>query len=101
MDPNGDFERHPEFYFPNGDVILAVKFILSQPEDGPRKYQIFRVHKFLLSLRSPVFSNLFADGDGDGPESGTSYDGVPFIELPGDNPEDFALLLSCLYEAET
>ncbi|PIL28618.1 hypothetical protein GSI_08660 [Ganoderma sinense ZZ0214-1] len=101
MDPNAIIERHPKFYFPSGDIVLATK-LAPQADDseGPPRYQVFRVHKFLLALRSTVFSNLFADADG-AASNELSYDGVPLVELHGDNTQDFALLLSYLYEPES
>ncbi len=98
MDPNAVVERHPTFYIPNGDVVLAAK-LTPQADESPPRYQLFRVHKFLLGLRSTVFSNLFADADAAASNS-ESYDGVPLVELHGDNAEDFALLLSYLYDPE-
>ncbi|KAI1787045.1 hypothetical protein LXA43DRAFT_1064632 [Ganoderma leucocontextum] len=98
VDPNANFERHPKCYIPGGDVVLAAK-IAPEAEDGLPKYQLFRVHKFLLSLRSPAFANLFADADAAAPND--AYDGVPLIELHGDSPQDLALLLNYIYEPET
>ncbi len=104
MDLAANLERHPKFYIPSGDVVLALgKVVLSHGDndEAPIKYELFRVHKFLLSLRSSVFANLFSDADAAGAAHNASYDGVSLVELPADDPEDFALLLSCLYEPET
>ncbi|KAI1784933.1 hypothetical protein LXA43DRAFT_860435, partial [Ganoderma leucocontextum] len=90
---------HPKFYIPNGDVVLAAKFA-SETNGGPPRYQLFRVHKFLLGFRSQVFANLFTDADADASNE-PSYDGLPLVELQGDNADDFALLLNYLYGPET
>nr|VWO97847.1 Phosphotransferase (EC [Ganoderma boninense] len=97
ISPSG-FERHPDLYFSDGDVVLAVKQTpKSEDEDEERqpKYQLFRVHKFMLKLHSPAFSNFFADADATPAEV---YDGVSLAEMHGDKAEDFALLLSYLYK---
>ncbi|KAI1787049.1 hypothetical protein LXA43DRAFT_740396 [Ganoderma leucocontextum] len=93
MNPKSVFERHPDLYFPDGDVVLAVKQTPHSDED-PLKYTLFRVHKFLLKHHSTTFSNFFADANAAPTEA---YDGVPLAEMYGDKAEDFALLLSYLY----
>ncbi|PIL28619.1 hypothetical protein GSI_08661 [Ganoderma sinense ZZ0214-1] len=99
MDPNAVFERNTKFYIPDGDVILAAKVPSQTKAPGPPTYKIFKVHKFLLSLRSRVFYNLFMDSDASAPND--SLEGVPLVELHGDNPGDFAVLLSYIYEPES
>ena len=96
MDQNYVLERHPDLYFPDGDVVLAVQQTpkADDPAEGPLKCTLFRVHKFLLKHHSTTFSNLFADADATPTEV---YDGVPLAEMYGDKAEDFALLLSYLY----
>ncbi|PIL28650.1 hypothetical protein GSI_08692 [Ganoderma sinense ZZ0214-1] len=97
ISPSG-FERHPDLYFADGDVVLAVKQTpKSEDEDSEKqpKYQLFRVHKFMLKLHSPAFANFFADASAAPAEV---YDGVPLAEMHGDKAEDFALLLSYLYK---
>ncbi|PIL28644.1 hypothetical protein GSI_08686 [Ganoderma sinense ZZ0214-1] len=94
MNPNAVSERHPDLYFPDGDVILAVK---QTPHSGavePPKYTLFRVHKFLLKHHSTTFANFFADANVAPAEV---YDGVPLAEMFGDRAEDFAVLLDYLY----
>ncbi|KAM5545096.1 hypothetical protein V8D89_001207 [Ganoderma adspersum] len=91
MDPNAVLEHHVKFYLPGGDSHTK--------ESGPPRYQLFKVHKFLLGLRSQVFHNLFADADAAAPND--SYDGLPLVQLHGDKPEDLTLLLSYIYEPET
>ena len=93
MNPNPVFECHPDLYFPDGDVVLAVKQTPHSAEDLP-KYTLFRVHKFLLKHHSTTFSNLFADANA---VPASVYDGVPRVEMYGDRAEDFAVLLNYLY----
>lgn len=97
MDSSSVLERHPDLYFADGDVVLAVKQTGTAPdsnEDDPPKYALFRVHKFLLKHHSTTFANFFLDANAAPAEV---YDGVPLAEMHGDNAEDFALLLSYLY----
>ncbi|KAI1782984.1 hypothetical protein LXA43DRAFT_848584, partial [Ganoderma leucocontextum] len=84
---------HPDLYFQDGDVVLAVKQAPMSDEE-PRNYTLFRVHRFLLKHHSATFANLFADANAAPTEV---YDGVPLAEMHGDKAEDFALLLSYLY----
>ncbi|KAI1787050.1 hypothetical protein LXA43DRAFT_1031003 [Ganoderma leucocontextum] len=93
MKPNSVLERHPDLYFEDGDVVLAVKQAPTS-DDEPLKNILFRVHKFLLKHHSATFFNFFADANAAPAEV---YDGVPLAEMYGDKAEDFALLLSYLY----
>ncbi|KAM5546276.1 hypothetical protein V8D89_000402 [Ganoderma adspersum] len=100
MDPNAVLERDVKFYNPRGDVILAARVPSQATAPGPPTYKIFKVHKFLLGLRSQVFYNLFADSDASAAPNDT-FDGLPLVELHGDRPEDFSVLLSYIYEPES
>ncbi|PIL28623.1 hypothetical protein GSI_08665 [Ganoderma sinense ZZ0214-1] len=74
MNPDSVLERHPDLYFIDGDVVLAVK---------------------QTSHHSSVFANFFSDANAAPAEA---YGGtVPLAEMHGDKAEDFALLLSYLY----
>lgn len=95
MNFNAVLEQHPDLYLEDGDVILAAKRASTPKSDEePPKYILFRVHKFLLKHHSPTFSNFFADANAAPTEV---YDGVPLVEMHGDNAEDFAMLLTYLY----
>ncbi|KAM5546236.1 hypothetical protein V8D89_000362 [Ganoderma adspersum] len=83
-------ERHPTLYFPNGDVVLSA----SIDSAGPPRTQLFGVHKFLLIHHSTTFANMFTDAAA-GP--GETYDGVPIIQMEGDDADDLATLLNYLY----
>ena len=93
MKSNSVLERHADLYFPDGDVVLAVKQSPISDEEPP-KDTLFRVHKFLLKHHSGTFANFFADANAAPTEV---YDGAPLAEMHGDKAEDFALLLSYLY----
>ena len=83
-------ERHPTLYFPTGDVVLSA----SIDTGGPPTTQLFRVHKFLLMHHSTAFANMFTDAAAD---PGETYDGVPIVQMEGDDAEDLATLLNYLY----
>ena len=93
-------EQHPTLYFPDGDIILAVKLAPLPPTDSANnatataqdRYQVYRVHRFLLSRHSQVFANMFADA-----APGAFHDGIPMVEMMGDDPEVFSQMLSFLY----
>ncbi|PIL28643.1 hypothetical protein GSI_08685 [Ganoderma sinense ZZ0214-1] len=97
MNSNAFLERHPNLYFPDGDIVLAVKegTIHGSATGDLEKYILFRVHKFLLRHHSATFSNFFADANAAPTEV---YDGVPLAEMHGDRAKDFAMLLGYLYD---
>ena len=49
------------------------------------------VHTTVLRLQSVVFASSFADG-----MPSEKYDGVPIVEMVGDDPEGFSGLLNCI-----
>ncbi|KAI0692925.1 hypothetical protein C8T65DRAFT_562141, partial [Cerioporus squamosus] len=82
---------HPQLYIADGDVVLAVK----QPsphEDGRTRYQVFRVHKALLRLHSPVFANMFSDAT-----PAQTHDNAPLVDMVDDEAAAFASLLMWIY----
>ncbi|KAM5544007.1 hypothetical protein V8D89_002624 [Ganoderma adspersum] len=89
-------ERHPQLYFSDGDIVLVAKVSsksTSTPTAGSSpQYQLYRVHRPILRHNSPVFANLFADV-----APGELYDDVPLVEMIGDTAEDFATLLTFIY----
>lgn len=94
MDPQElNIDRHPQLYFPDGNIaLLATKPLLEN--GGQSRHLVFRVHKFLLRHHSETFANMIADAHA---ETDTVYDGVPLVEMHGDNAEDLATLLNYLY----
>lgn len=90
-----EVQRHPELYFADGDIVLATRLFADNiASDGTAstKYQLYRVHRPILRHHSQVFANMFVDGT-----PGQMYDGVPFVEMVGDDAEGFAALLTCIY----
>lgn len=86
--------RHPQLYFPDGDVVLGAPFLHSIGGKS-EKYQLYRVHKAYLAHHSVFFANLFADGSaGLGPTY--RHDGQPLVEVL-DEAENFSRLLTYLY----
>ena len=95
MNSDAVLERHPDLYFQDGDIVLAVKKTSTPGSaEEPTKYILFRVHKFLLKHHSATFTNFFADANATPTEV---YDEVPLAEMHGDQADDFALLLNYLY----
>lgn len=86
-----EMERHPELYYPTGDVVLRAP-LPPAVGDQPR-FQLYRVHKVILGLQSIAFSNLFADAS-----AGLApiYDDLPMVEMP-DRASDLSCLLDCIY----
>lgn len=86
-------EEHPELYLANGDIVLQAK--LPSDTENPR-FQMYCVHKAVLSFHSTVFSNLFADGSAN-LNSESIYDGHPLVEMP-DDADDLSNLLLFIYK---
>lgn len=95
--------RHPTFYFPDGDIILAAPTIMSHcshtgPHVSPVPEQLFRLHRFMLIHHSPVFADIFTLPT---PTESTAadelYDGVPIVQM-SDRADDLASLLNVLYD---
>jgi len=89
----GDIEpqKHPAFYFHDGDVALSAC-----NHDGTTS--IFRVHKFVLSHHSPVFSDMFALPQTT--DSTEKYDNVVLVHMP-DAALDVETMLQILYDPST
>lgn len=85
-------ERHPQLYFPDGDVVLRAPLLRSL-DDKVEKHQLYRVHKAHLAHYSVMFANMFADGDAG---LGPTYDGQPLVEL-SDEAESLSCLLTYFY----
>lgn len=87
-------ERHPELYYPTGDVILSAP--LPPAEGSDRRLQVYRVHKAYLGVQSVFFCNLFADASAVG---GPTYDDLPMLEML-DRADDLSGLLDCIYNPQ-
>ncbi|KAH7924483.1 hypothetical protein BV22DRAFT_1035082 [Leucogyrophana mollusca] len=70
------FARDPILYFADGNIVLSAL-------TSEKKGTLFRIHKSVLSLHSPVFADMFALPE---PPSGVNdaYDGVPLVHLHDD-----------------
>ncbi|KAF8149053.1 hypothetical protein B0H34DRAFT_734667 [Crassisporium funariophilum] len=75
--------RHPEFYFPDGSVVLIVE------------RTAFRVHQSVLARHSEVFNGMW---DVPQPPQVDMYDGCPTVWLT-DSKNDFTDVMRVLYDA--
>ncbi|TDL16702.1 hypothetical protein BD410DRAFT_795103 [Rickenella mellea] len=81
--PVTDRIRHPTLWFDDGNIILTTKVSL------------FRVHRGLLSMNSPVFADMLSIPQPDHIEDG--YEGLPVVEI-SDNDAYFTHLLCFFYD---
>lgn len=93
------WNRHPEFWFADGSIILLAHDVL------------FRVHKSFLARHSLVFRDMFSipqpstesssasdNSDSKGvPSDHEMIDGCPLVRIH-DTPDDVASLLYALYD---
>lgn len=119
-DPACTAERHSEFYFNDGTIVLSAEYSATakptQPIDDKtrektsdrssdtstslplhptKRKTLFRVHKSLLVSASQVFANMFELSNGTEAES-EMYDGVLLIHMP-DPAEDIEVMVDTLY----
>lgn len=84
-------ENHPDLYFVTGDVVLQAKL----PSDAEQqRFQMYCVHKTILSFHSDVFSDLFADTCA---RPDATHDSRPLVEMP-DDASDLSHLLLYVYK---
>lgn len=90
MDATGDLAdrdrraRCANLWFEDGNVTLATNSML------------FRVHRGVLSLNSPVFADMFALPQP--ADSTESIDGAPVVYITGDDGEEMCNLLRAIYD---
>ncbi|THH29804.1 hypothetical protein EUX98_g4391 [Antrodiella citrinella] len=84
---------HPQLYFADGDIILSAAL------DATGVQQNFRVHKFMLSHNSTVFSDILSIPL-TGSDADPIVDGVPLMALQ-DDAADLECLLNMLYNPAT
>ena len=77
----------------NSNALSDVKFVLRASQhgkcgDSKRSKRVLPAHKFLLSIRSPVFFAMFCDKMAETKE---------YIELPDCEYEGMFELLRCIY----
>lgn len=87
--------KHPELWLNDGNIIIRA---VSQPKDAPSSppQMLFRVHRSVLALHSPVFSGLFGMNQGSFESASENFEGIPVMELP-DPAEQLESLLKALY----
>ncbi|RDX49488.1 hypothetical protein OH76DRAFT_533859 [Lentinus brumalis] len=88
IDQNATLEPHAQLYFADGEVVKQAL----PHEDGRTRYQVFRVHKALLRLHSPVLANMFS-----GATSAQLHEDAPLVDMVGDEVAAFASLLLWIY----
>ncbi|TDL16681.1 hypothetical protein BD410DRAFT_776883 [Rickenella mellea] len=76
-------KRHLTLWFDDGNIILTTNASL------------FRVHRCLLSMNSPVFADMLSMPQPEHVEDG--YEGFPLVEI-SDNDTDFTHLLCFFYD---
>lgn len=77
---NLKLQRHAEFWFRDGNIVLVAK------------HTGFRIYRGLLSSQSTVFSDMFASSTSNVDET---FDGCPVVHL-SDSPHDLVHLLHVL-----
>ena len=80
--------RHPTFWFSDGDIVLVTK------STGAQKVHLFRVHKTLLELASPVFRKSLSENN-DNKEP--LYDGARTFLVSWTGPNIMEFFLRFLY----
>lgn len=86
-------ERHPTLWLSDGNIVLAAAC------KGKQSVTLFRVHKSILAMQSPIFKDMF-DIASHGPDinaaSPETYEGLPFVFIP-DPAEYLEALLKVMY----
>ena len=75
--------RHPEFYFDDGNIILLVE------------NDLYNVHRSILARHSNAFLGMFELPQGPGIQEGLTDENP--VRLPETRSTDFELLLLTLY----
>lgn len=80
--------RHPTWYLPEGDIVLAAP--------GEQKAPLlFRVHKAVLSSHSVVFAGMFSLPAN--PAVNELFEGAPVVQMTDDAAE-LTKLLAAMYD---
>ena len=89
-------DHHEKLWFSDGNIVLASDYTETPEEQGKL---LFRVHKSVLAMNSPVFRDMFevvSDGTADGESHNEMYEGVPYAVIP-DPAEHLEVLLGMMY----
>lgn len=87
------YQQSESLYFTSGDICLSAplaRALKSSMTTG----LIFRVHRFTISLHSPVFRDMFALPEQPGVNA--THDGITLVQMP-DSAEELAELLNAFY----
>lgn len=101
-----NFERHDCLYLPDGNICLTSALVSDESNSdssAPGNFElerrlVFRVHKSVLAIHSPVFSDMLALS-ADSSDAGSidaEYDGAPLVFMH-DTTRDLEVLLMALY----
>lgn len=102
-----DFQKHETLYLSDGNICLTSALPddsnsdSSEPETRDRELKhrlVFRIHKSVLAIHSPVFSDMLALSV-DPIKTGSldaEYDGAPLVFMP-DSTQDLEALLAAIY----
>ena len=80
--------RHSEFWFSDGDIVLVTK------STGAQNVHLFRVHKIMLELASPVFRKSLSENNNN---QESLYDGARTICVSRTGPDILEFFLRFLY----
>ncbi|TDL15568.1 hypothetical protein BD410DRAFT_853551 [Rickenella mellea] len=91
LNPFPDRQRHPNLWFEDGNIVLSTNL------------SIFRVHRGLLSLNSPVFANMLSELQPDVTKTAFHcLPGIPVLEICDDDEQftlcDFATTRGAYYQ---
>lgn len=77
--------KHDSLYLTGGNICIAAL----ESSTNDQRWVIFRVHKSVMGIHSPVFRDMFSlppAGDAE------QFEGVPLVRMP-DNASDIETLL--------
>ena len=80
--------RHSEFWFSDGDIVLVTK------STGAQNVHLFRVHKTVLDLASPVFRKSLSENNNN---QESLYDGARIVQISRTDPNILEYFLHFLY----
>ena len=98
-EPSGfstDVVNHWQHFYDDGNIVLRAqgKIARNPSDELELRTVLYRVHKSLLTIHSPIFRDMFSASS---PSAGDdTYDGVPVVDMP-DKAYDIQLLLDSIY----
>lgn len=94
MSKSKGYQHSESLYFASGDICLSAPYAQALESSSSAYGLIFRVHRFTLSLHSPVFRDMFDLPEQ--PGANELYDDVALVQMP-DSAEDVEALLYAFY----